>query len=89
MQLSSPACSREGNSASFLSIYDDRIQTQQQLAGIYSKWADPGSAAASHRKPHLAVHSLATVAFILMCVILLESVGTSLLERYALHGANL
>jgi small-conductance mechanosensitive channel len=70
-----------------LSIYDDRIQTQQQLAGIYSKWAD--QVRLQHRiVTHLAVHSLATVAFIMMCVILLESVGTALLERYALHGAS-
>jgi small-conductance mechanosensitive channel len=69
-----------------LSIYDDRIQTQQQLAGVYSKWED--QVRLQHRiVTHLAVHSLATVAFILMCVILLESVGTVLLERYALHGA--
>lgn len=70
-----------------LSIYDDRIQTQQQLAGVYSKWVD--QVKLQHRiVTHLAVHSLATVAFILMCVILLESVGTRLLERYALHGAT-
>jgi small-conductance mechanosensitive channel len=70
-----------------LTIYDDRIQTQQQLAGVYSKWAD--QVQLQHRiVTHLAVHSLATVAFILMCVILLESVGTRLLERYALHGAS-
>ena len=70
-----------------LSIYDDRIQTQQQLAGVYNKWVD--QVKLQHRiVTHLAVHSLATVAFILMCVILLESVGTTLLERYALHGAT-
>jgi small-conductance mechanosensitive channel len=70
-----------------LSIYDDRIQTQQQLAAVYSKWVD--QVRLQHRiVTHLAVHSLATVAFILICVILLESVGTALLERYALHGAN-
>jgi small-conductance mechanosensitive channel len=70
-----------------LSIYDDRIQTQQQLAGIYNKWVD--QVRLQHRiVTHLAVHSLATVAFILMCVILLESVGTRLLERYAKHGAS-
>jgi small-conductance mechanosensitive channel len=70
-----------------LSIYDDRIQTQQQLAGVYSKWAD--QVQLQHRiVTHLAVHSLATVAFILICVLLLESVGTALLERYALHGAT-
>jgi small-conductance mechanosensitive channel len=70
-----------------LSIYDDRIQTQQQLAGVYSKWGD--QVRLQHRiVTHMALRSLATVALILICVILLESSGTALLERYALHGAT-
>ena len=70
-----------------LSIYDDRIQTQQQLAGIYSKWAN--QVTLQHRiVTHMGLRSLATVASILICVILLESMGTALLERYALHGAT-
>jgi small-conductance mechanosensitive channel len=68
-----------------LSLYDDRIQTQQQLAGVYSKWGD--QVQLQHRiVTHLGLRSLATVAFILICVILLESVGTALLERHALNG---
>ncbi len=68
-----------------LSIYDDRIQTQQQLAGVYSKWAD--QVLLQHRiVTHMSMRSLATVAFILICVILLESAGTELLERHALNG---
>ena len=63
-----------------LSIYDDRIQTQQQLAAVYSKWAN--QVMLQHRiVTHMGLRSLATVAFILICVILLESVGTALLER--------
>jgi small-conductance mechanosensitive channel len=66
-----------------LSIYDDRIQTQQQLAGIYSKWAD--QVMLQHRiVTHMGLRSLAMVAFILICVILAESAGTALLERQAL-----
>ena len=66
-----------------LSIYDDRIQTQQQLAGVYSKWA--GQVMLQHRiVTHMAMRSLATVAFILICVILIESTGTALLDRRAL-----
>ena len=66
-----------------LSIYDDRIQTQQQLAGVYSKWSN--QVMLQHRiVTHMAVRSLATVAFILICVILVESAGMALLER-ALH----
>jgi len=63
-----------------LSIYDDRIQTQQQLAGVYSKWA--AQVLLQHRiVTHMTLRSLATVAFILMCAILFEAVGTNLLER--------
>ncbi len=70
-----------------LSIYDDRIQTQQQLAGVYNKWAN--QVTLQHRiVTHMGLRSLATVASILICVILLESMGTALLERYALHGAT-
>jgi small-conductance mechanosensitive channel len=66
-----------------LSIYDDRIQTQQQLAGVYSKWAS--QVLLQHRiVTHMSLRSLATVAFILICVILCEAVGTALLERRAL-----
>jgi small-conductance mechanosensitive channel len=63
-----------------LTIYDDRIQTQQQLAGVYSKWA--AQVLLQHRiVTHMTLRSLATVAFILICAILFEAVGTNLLER--------
>jgi small-conductance mechanosensitive channel len=66
-----------------LSIYDDRIQTQQQLQGVYNKWAS--QVLLQHRiVMHMTLRSLATVAFILICVILCEAVGTQLLERHAL-----
>jgi small-conductance mechanosensitive channel len=66
-----------------LSIYDDRIQTQQQLAGVYSKWSN--QVMLQHRiVAHMAVRSLAAIAFILICALLLESAGTALLERRAL-----
>jgi len=65
-----------------LTIYDDRIQTQQQLAGVYSKWAN--QVLLQHRiVTHLGLRSLAMVAFILICAILCEAVGTRLLERHA------
>ncbi len=68
-----------------LTIYDDRIQTQQQLAGVYGKWAN--QVLLQHRiVTHLGLRSLATVAFILICAILLEALGTKLLERHALNG---
>jgi small-conductance mechanosensitive channel len=63
-----------------LSIYDDRIQTQQQLAGVYSKWG--AQVLLQHRiVSHMTLWSLATVALILICAILFEAVGTNLLER--------
>lgn len=63
-----------------LTIYDDRIQTQQQLASVYSKWAD--QVLLQHRiVMHMGMQSLATVAFILVCGIVCEAGGTHLLER--------
>jgi small-conductance mechanosensitive channel len=63
-----------------LSLYDDRIETQQQLAGVYSKWA--AQVLLQHRiVTHMTLRSLATVAFILICAILFEAAGTNLLER--------
>ena len=62
-----------------LSIYDDRIQTQQQLAGVYSKWA--AQVLLQHRiVTHMTLRSLATVVSILICAILFEAIGTKLLE---------
>jgi small-conductance mechanosensitive channel len=66
-----------------LSIYDDRIQTQQQLAGVYSKWSD--QVLLQHRiVTHMGLRSLATVVLILICAILLEAAGAALVERRAL-----
>src|SRR6202012_2333105 len=68
-----------------LSIYDERIQTQQQLATVYAKWAN--QVVVQHRIiAHLVLRSLAAVASILICAILLEMAGTKLLERHALNG---
>jgi small-conductance mechanosensitive channel len=71
-----------------LSIYDDRIQTQQQLAGVYSKW--PAQVMLQHRiVTHMTLRSLAAVAFILICAILFEAVGINLLERRKLDRRRL
>ncbi len=73
---------RKREQRQLLSIYDDRIQTQQQLAGVYNKWA--GQVLLQHRiVAHMAFRSLALVAIILICAILCEAVGTALLERHA------
>jgi small-conductance mechanosensitive channel len=74
---------RRRDQRQLLSIYDDRIQTQQQLEGIYGKWAS--QVLLQHKiLMHMAMRSLATVVCILICVILCEAVGTKLLERHAL-----
>jgi small-conductance mechanosensitive channel len=56
-----------------LSIYDDRIQTEQQLAVVYGKWASQVSL--QHRIVlHLILQSLALVVFILICMVLADVV---------------
>lgn len=59
-----------------LSIYDDRIQTEQQLAGVYRKWS--AQVQAQHRMlVHLILNSLAWVFAILACMVL----GAALVRR--------
>jgi small-conductance mechanosensitive channel len=71
-----------------LSIYDDRIQAQQQLAAVYSKWAT--QVMLQHRiVTHMTLRSLEAVAFILICAILFEAVGINLLERRKLDRRRL
>lgn len=54
-----------------LSIYDDRIQTEQQLALVYGKWAS--QVVLQHRiVMHLILQSFALVVFILMCMLLAD-----------------
>ncbi len=49
-----------------MSIYDDRIQTERQLAGIYTKWA--AQVVVQHRIVlNLIVRSIGLIAFILLC----------------------
>jgi small-conductance mechanosensitive channel len=55
-----------------LTICNDRIQTQQQLAAVYSKWA--AQVLLQHRTlSHLILQSLALIAFILICVVLCDA----------------
>jgi len=59
-----------------LSIYDDRIQTEQQLATVYGKWA--AQVQLQHSIVlHLILQSLALIVFILICMIL----GDALIRR--------
>ncbi|HWZ12464.1 MAG TPA: mechanosensitive ion channel domain-containing protein [Acidobacteriaceae bacterium] len=66
-----------------LSIYDNRIQTQRQLATVYSKWS--AQVLLQHRIVlHLILQSLAAIAFVLICVILCNMLVRRLLDRPSL-----
>ena len=63
-----------------LSIYDDRIQTEQQLAAVYGKWS--AQVMLQHRILfHLILQSVALIAFILICVAVVDAVLGRLMER--------
>ena len=63
-----------------LGICNDRIQSQQQLAGVYSKWS--AQILLQHRIVlHLLLQSFALVAFILICVIFLDALARHLIDR--------
>jgi len=65
-----------------LSIYDDRIQTEQQLANVYEKWA--AQVRLQHRiVMHLILRSLTLVFFILICMVL----GDALVRRLMAYPA--
>jgi small-conductance mechanosensitive channel len=59
-----------------LSIYDDRIQAEDQLATVYGKWS--AQVLLQHRiLAHLILQSLALIFFILICMVL----GDALVRR--------
>jgi small-conductance mechanosensitive channel len=63
-----------------LSIYDDRIQTEQQLAAVYGRWS--AQVRLQHRIVlHLVLQSFALIVFILICMLL----GTALVRRLVAH----
>ncbi len=63
-----------------LGICNDRIQSQQHLAGVYSKWS--AQILLQHRIVlHLLLQSSAWIAFILICVILLDGLARHLIDR--------
>ncbi len=63
-----------------LSIFDDRIQIQRQLAAVYSKWS--AQVLLQHRiLLHLILQSLAVIVFVIICVILCNIVVRRLLAR--------
>jgi small-conductance mechanosensitive channel len=63
-----------------LGICNDRIQSQQQLAGVYSKWS--AQILLQHRIIlHLLWRSFAWIAFILICVTFLDALARHLIDR--------
>ena len=63
-----------------LSIYDDRIQTQQQLAAVYGKWA--AQVQLQHRIVlHLILQSIALIVFILIAMLICNALVRRLLAR--------
>jgi small-conductance mechanosensitive channel len=63
-----------------LGICNDRIQSQQQLAGIYGKWS--AQILLQHRVIlHLLLQSFAWIAFILICAIFLGALARHLTDR--------
>jgi small-conductance mechanosensitive channel len=66
-----------------LSIYDDRIQNEQQLAGVYSKWS--AQVLLQHRIVlHLMLQSLAWIVLILISMILCDALVRQLLANPSL-----
>jgi small-conductance mechanosensitive channel len=71
-----------GAERQILSIYDDRIQTEQQLARVYERWA--AQLVLQHGiLLHLILQSFATIIVILICMI----VGTELVHRFMTAAA--
>lgn len=65
-----------------LSIDDDRVQTNQQLASVYGKWAD--QVLLQHRiLLHLIVQSFELILFIIICMVL----GGAAVRRILAHPA--
>jgi small-conductance mechanosensitive channel len=66
-----------------LSIYDDRIQTEDQLATVYGKWS--AQVLLQHRiLVHLILQSLALIFFILICMVLGDAMVRRLMAIPAL-----
>jgi small-conductance mechanosensitive channel len=66
-----------------LAIYDDRIQTQQQLTSVYDKWS--AQVLLQHRIViHLILQSLIWIAALAICTILCDALVRHLMARPSL-----
>ncbi len=74
------ALKHRSEQSQLLSIFDDRIQTQTQLAETYRKWS--AQVQLQHRIVlHLLMQSFALITGVIMGVILLNALARYLLER--------
>jgi small-conductance mechanosensitive channel len=74
------ALKHRAEQSQLLSILDDRIQTQQQLAAVYGKWS--AQVLLQHRIVlHLLMQSCALIAGVLIAMLLLNALARYLLER--------
>lgn len=71
-----------------LSIFDDRIQTEQQLATVYGKWASQ-VLLQHHILVHLILQSLASILFILICVVMGDALVRRVMDKYAATGRQM
>jgi small-conductance mechanosensitive channel len=61
-------------------IVEDQLETQQQLSAVYAKWL--AQVQLQHSiVTHLALQSLAWIAFLVLCGVLLATAARALLER--------
>ncbi|MGA8729403.1 MAG: mechanosensitive ion channel domain-containing protein [Terracidiphilus sp.] len=71
-----------------LSIYDDRIQTEQQLATVYGKWST--QVLLQHRIVlHMILQSLSLIVFILICMLIGDQVVRRLMDNPSLDRRQL
>ena len=74
------ALKHRSEQSQLLSIFDDRIQTQTQLAETYRKWS--AQVQLQHRIVlHLLMQSFALIAGVIIAVILLNALARYLLDR--------
>ena len=74
------AIREQASQRQLLSIYNDRIQTEKQLAAVYEKWS---AQVLLQRQivQHLILGSLALIAFIILAVILCDGLVATVVDR--------
>ena len=71
-----------------LSIYDDRIQTEQQLATVYGKWS--AQVLLQHRIVlHMILQSLSLIVLILICMLIGDQLVRRLMDSPSLDRRQL